>query len=77
MRLADDWESDRDDWINAATLGRSLAAKGHMIPLTDLILASVAIRLNVSVNSTDPHFDLIENLNRHQPESLNSSEFSP
>lgn len=57
-----------DDWINAATLGRRLAAKGHFIPLTDLILAAVAMRLDVSIYSTDPHFDLFENLKRHKPE---------
>lgn len=68
LRLAHYWEPDWDDWINAATLGRSLAAKGHVIPLTDLILASVAIRLDVSVYSNDPHFDLIENLKRHKPD---------
>ena len=68
LRLTHYWEPDWDDWINAATLGRSLAAKGHVIPLTDLILASVAMRLDVSVYSTDPHFDLFENLKRHKLE---------
>ena len=68
LRLVHYWEPDWDDWISAATLGRSLAAKGHGIPLTDLILASVAMRLNLSVYSADPHFELFENLKRHTPD---------
>lgn len=68
LRLAHYWEPDWDDWVNAATLGRSLAAKGHVVPLTDLILAAVAMRIDASVYTIDPHFDLIDGLKRHSPD---------
>ena len=68
LRLAHYWEPDWDDWVDAASLGRSLAAKGHTIPLTDLVLAAVALRLDVSVYTIDPHFDLIEDLKRYRPQ---------
>ncbi len=57
-----------DDWRSAAKLGRDLASRGHHLPLTDLILAAVAMRSECLVYSTDPHFDLIPKLNRYTPE---------
>jgi len=53
-----------DDWIEAARLGRRLAAAGHRLPLSDLALAAVSLRLDAEVYSTDPHFDLIGELKR-------------
>ncbi len=48
-----------DDWPEAARLGRRLAAVGHRLPLSDLILATAALRLDAEIFTTDPHFDLI------------------
>jgi predicted nucleic acid-binding protein len=56
-----------DDWRAAARLYRHLVARGHQLPLTDLVLGAVALRRENSVYSTDPHFDLIPNLNRYSP----------
>ncbi len=53
-----------EDWIDAARLGRRLAAVGHRLPLSDLILAAVSLRLDAEIYSTDPHFDLIGELKR-------------
>src|SRR5260370_40488981 len=50
-------EASWDDWRAAADLGRDLAAKGHTIPLSDLLVAAVAQRCNAWVDSTDPHCD--------------------
>ena len=47
-----------------ARLGRRLAAAGHQLPLSDLLLAAVAVRLNAEVYTSDPHFDLITELKR-------------
>jgi len=52
------------DWPEAARLGRRLAAAGHRLPLSDLVLAAVSIRLNAEVYTSDPHFDLISELKR-------------
>jgi predicted nucleic acid-binding protein len=61
-------ELTQADWRSAADLGRILAAKGHRIPLTDLVVAAVAQRLSASVYSTDPDFDAIADLKRYWPE---------
>lgn len=53
-----------DDWI-AARLGRDLASRGHKLPMSDLAIAAVAQRLNISVYTTDPDFDLISPLDRY------------
>ena len=56
----------RSDWRGAAQLGRQLAADGHRLPLSDLVLASVAKRRKCLVYSTDPHFDVIDDLPRFE-----------
>lgn len=56
-----------DDWLRASQLGRNLVAKDHRIPLTDLVIMAVSRRLDISVYSTDPHFDLVPDLNRYWP----------
>lgn len=61
--LAAEW----DDWRFAAELGRELAAVGHQVPLSDLLLAVIARDRDASVYSTDPHFDLIPDLKRFWP----------
>jgi predicted nucleic acid-binding protein len=67
LRLAHDIEIEWDDWRSAAELGRDLAAGGHTLPLTDLVVAAVALRRNAWVYTTDPHFDLIPVLKRYAP----------
>jgi predicted nucleic acid-binding protein len=52
------------DWESAARLGRRLAGRGHRLPLSDLVLAAAALRLDAEVFTTDPHFDLIEEVKR-------------
>ena len=53
-----------NEWRAAARLGRRLIAMGHTLPLTDLVLAAVAVNRSVAVYSSDPHFDLIPALTR-------------
>jgi len=59
-----DLEPTWDDWRAAAKLGRQLAANGHRLPLTDLVIAAIALRHDYAVLTTDPHFDLIADLKR-------------
>ncbi|HXG10552.1 MAG TPA: PIN domain-containing protein [Gemmataceae bacterium] len=56
-----------DEWRAAARLGRRLMAAGHLLPLSDLMLAAVALERDLGVYSTDPHFDLIPELKRYSP----------
>jgi predicted nucleic acid-binding protein len=65
LRLAHYGELTQDDWRAAADLGRQLAANGHRLPVTDLAIAVVAMKLNASVYTTDPHFDAVPNLKRY------------
>ncbi len=65
LRLAHYLEPSWDDWRNAAALGRELAAKGHELPLTDLVVAALARRVQASVYTSDPHFDLVPGLKRY------------
>jgi hypothetical protein len=46
-----------NEWRAAAKLGRGLAATGHHLPQTDLVLAAVALSHDLEVYSSDPHFD--------------------
>lgn len=57
-------EPTRDEWRAAARLGRRLIAHGQRIPLTDVLLAAVAIERGCAVYTVDPHFDLIPELVR-------------
>jgi predicted nucleic acid-binding protein len=67
LRLAHYMETDWNDWCRAAQLGRKQASLGHDLPITDLVLAAVALRLNASIYTTDPHFDGIQGLKRFWP----------
>ena len=61
-------EVEWDDWRETATLGRQLAAHGHRLPLTDLVIAAVALRHDLEVYTIDPHFDLMTDLRRFHGE---------
>jgi predicted nucleic acid-binding protein len=56
-----------DEWRMAGSLGRQLAARGHALPLTDLVISAVALQRDVALYSSDPHFDLIADLQRFTP----------
>ena len=66
LRLAHYIEPSWEDWRIAAALGRELAAASHDVPLTDLVVAALARRVEAFVFSTDPHFDLIPGLKRYR-----------
>jgi predicted nucleic acid-binding protein len=53
-----------DDWQMAGRLGRRAAAAGQQLPLSDLVLAAVAVNYRLLLYSTDPHFDRFEELAR-------------
>jgi predicted nucleic acid-binding protein len=56
-----------DDWRLAAQLGRHLASLNQNLPLTDLLVAVVALRVDAFVYTIDAHFDSIPKLKRHRP----------
>jgi len=67
LQLAHYVETSWGDWRAAADLGRDLAAGGNKLPLTDLVVATVANRCHSWVYTTDPHFDLVPELKRYWP----------
>lgn len=67
LRSAHCPELEWNDWRSAADLGRDLAGRGHNLPVTDLVIASLAMRMNLPVYTGDPHFDLISGLRRFSP----------
>jgi predicted nucleic acid-binding protein len=69
LRLTHYLETEWNDWRIAAEVGRTLAAKGHRLPLTDLVSAVAAKRCDCWLYTTDPHFDLIPDLKRYWPGS--------
>lgn len=57
-------EVNWSDWGSAARLGRQLIANGHTLPLSDLVIAAVALERDIGVYTTDPHFNLFPSLKR-------------
>lgn len=50
-------------WIHAGRLSAELRKKGHTIPLSDIIIATLALENTCDVLTVDHHFDLIPGLN--------------
>jgi predicted nucleic acid-binding protein len=48
--------TEDSDWMNAGKLAAQLRAKGLTLPLTDVLIATVALRNQVSVLTIDKHF---------------------
>jgi tRNA(fMet)-specific endonuclease VapC len=59
-------EMTRYDWEQAGELSASLRRKGITLPLSDLIVGSIAIREGVDIFTADPHFKKIPGLKIHQ-----------
>jgi predicted nucleic acid-binding protein len=59
-------EPTRDEWRAAARLGRQMIGVGHRLPLTDILIAALAIERGMAVYTVDPHFDLIPDVVRYR-----------
>lgn len=58
-------ETTRNVWENAGDISASLRRQGIKIPLSDLIIAAVAMAHGCQVFTVDPHFDQVKELKRH------------
>ena len=56
-------ETTLSTWIDAGRISYSLRRKGITIPVTDIIIASLAIENNCKIFTLDPHFDKIPDIN--------------
>jgi predicted nucleic acid-binding protein len=50
------------DWIHAGDMGASLRTRGTTLPLSDLVIASVALREDAALFTLDKHFQAIPHL---------------
>jgi len=55
-------EMTRDIWEQAGKISAVLRKKGSTIPLSDLIIASLALSSGYEVFTTDPHFERVHGL---------------
>lgn len=60
-------EMSHDLWGFAGTLSRSLKGRGLNLPLSDVLLAAIALKHELSLFTLDSHFDGIPGLKRHAP----------
>ena len=57
--------STRDIWEAAGEISASLQGTGVTIPLSDLIIAAVALSGDHEIFTIDPHFDKVDGLRLH------------
>lgn len=55
-------ETRRETWRAASELARELREVGQSVPLSDLVIAAIAMEHALSLYSTDPHFVRIPHL---------------
>ena len=55
-------EMNRELWISAGKLSATLRKKGHTLPLSDIIIATLAMKHTCSVLTVDRHFAEIPGL---------------
>ena len=55
-------EMTRELWIKAGKLSSRLRTKGHILPLSDIIIATFALEQNCSVLTIDRHFESVPGL---------------
>ncbi len=54
-------------WIKAGRLSCSLRRKGINLPLTDIAIAAIALEHNLSIFTTDKHFESIPGISIYKP----------
>lgn len=55
-------DADLEDWRAAGMLGAELGNRGLTIPLTELLIATVCRRRNLSLLTSDQHFSVVDDL---------------
>lgn len=58
-------EITRDIWVTAGEISASVRRTGITIPLSDLIIAAIALSGNHEIFTIDPHFNKIDGLRLH------------
>ena len=58
-------EITRDIWVTAGEISASLRSAGITIPLSDLIIAAIALSGDHEIFTIDPHFNKVDGLRLH------------
>lgn len=58
-------EITREIWVTAGKMSASLRSTGNTIPLSDLIIAAMALSGNYEIFTIDQHFNKIDGLKLH------------
>jgi len=58
-------EITRDNWASAGEISASLRGTGITIPLSDLIIAAMALSRDHEIFTIDPHFNKVDGLRLH------------
>ena len=61
-------ETGRSAWVRAASLSLQLRSRGQLTPLTDLIIAAVALENRCPLFTLDDHFQRIPELQLYKQE---------
>jgi tRNA(fMet)-specific endonuclease VapC len=51
-----------EDWIKTGSILFNLRKKGKIIPLTDVLISAISIRINASILTLDQHFKEIQGI---------------
>ena len=65
LRALPHLEMTREFWISAGQLSETLRKSGYMLPLSDIIIATLAMKNNCAVLTVDRHFSAISGLDLH------------
>jgi len=58
--------AEQGSWLKAAEMSYQLKRQGLTTPLSDLLIASVALTADIAVFATDPHFTRVPGLKLHE-----------
>lgn len=58
-------EADKDTWTRAGELSYRLRRQGRAIPLTDLVVAAIALKHDHHLYAVDEHFQRVPDLKMH------------
>ena len=63
-------ETDKDTWTLTGKILNSLDRSGERIPVTDALIAAIAIQNNLSVYTQDDHFNRVSDLRLYEPSAV-------
>jgi len=66
LSALDYYDANKETWLRAAELSYQLKKRGMITPLSDLVIAAVALENNLPVYATDNHFSRVPGLVRHE-----------